>query len=166
MALQRVCDPSATHRGALEGLPLFKSRKTTPCTVDETSYFNGLPDPKNRSSARRFASSGKTGLYSHHRQFRVFENDRRCRAGVPLRQSRHCTPAPIPVNEPRTVAGRDPSGRLAAGPVAQWLEPAAHNGLVAGSSPAGPTSLRELRLGKPVPRTPSEANEGCHVEAR
>ena len=27
----------------------------------------------------------------------------------------------------------------AAGPVAQWLEPAAHNGLVAGSSPAGPT---------------------------
>ena len=28
----------------------------------------------------------------------------------------------------------------AAGPVAQWLEPAAHNGLVAGSSPAGPTS--------------------------
>ncbi len=30
------------------------------------------------------------------------------------------------------------------GPVAQWLEPAAHNGLVAGSSPAGPTSLRSL----------------------
>src|SRR6266702_487121 len=28
----------------------------------------------------------------------------------------------------------------AAGPVAQWLEPAAHNGLVAGSSPAGPTN--------------------------
>ena len=27
------------------------------------------------------------------------------------------------------------------GPVAQWLEPAAHNGLVAGSSPAGPTIL-------------------------
>ena len=27
----------------------------------------------------------------------------------------------------------------ALGPVAQWLEPAAHNGLVAGSSPAGPT---------------------------
>ena len=26
------------------------------------------------------------------------------------------------------------------GPVAQWLEPAAHNGLVAGSSPAGPTN--------------------------
>jgi hypothetical protein len=32
------------------------------------------------------------------------------------------------------------TGQLAAGPVAQWLEPAAHNGLVAGSSPAGPTS--------------------------
>ncbi|MEY3551859.1 MAG: hypothetical protein RL735_207, partial [Pseudomonadota bacterium] len=28
---------------------------------------------------------------------------------------------------------------LGIGPVAQWLEPAAHNGLVAGSSPAGPT---------------------------
>ena len=28
------------------------------------------------------------------------------------------------------------------GPVAQWLELAAHNGLVAGSSPAGPTSFR------------------------
>jgi hypothetical protein len=27
-----------------------------------------------------------------------------------------------------------------AGPVAQWLEPTAHNGLVAGSSPAGPTT--------------------------
>ncbi len=28
----------------------------------------------------------------------------------------------------------------AGGPVAQWLEPAAHNRLVAGSSPAGPTT--------------------------
>src|SRR5579871_6236741 len=27
------------------------------------------------------------------------------------------------------------------GPVAQWLEPAAHNGLVGGSSPPGPTTL-------------------------
>src|SRR5271155_1053812 len=32
-----------------------------------------------------------------------------------------------------------PTGRPRAGPVAQWLEPAAHNGLVAGSSPARPT---------------------------
>jgi hypothetical protein len=30
--------------------------------------------------------------------------------------------------------------RAHVGPVAQWLEPAAHNGLVAGSSPARPTS--------------------------
>ena len=29
-----------------------------------------------------------------------------------------------------------------AGPVAQWLEPAAHNGLVAGSSPARPTTIQ------------------------
>lgn len=28
---------------------------------------------------------------------------------------------------------------LRLGPIAQWLEPAAHNGLVAGSSPARPT---------------------------
>ena len=28
---------------------------------------------------------------------------------------------------------------LVLGPVAQWLEPAAHNGLVVGSSPTGPT---------------------------
>jgi hypothetical protein len=34
-----------------------------------------------------------------------------------------------------TLAVRTPDG-----PVAQWLEPAAHNGLVAGSSPARPTS--------------------------
>src|ERR1700693_4371173 len=29
----------------------------------------------------------------------------------------------------------------AVGPVAQWLEPAAHNGLVGGSSPPGPTNI-------------------------
>ena len=34
---------------------------------------------------------------------------------------------------------RSNSAPRAAGPVAQWLEPAAHNGLVAGSSPARPT---------------------------
>ena len=32
--------------------------------------------------------------------------------------------------------------RALVGPVAQWLELAAHNGLVAGSSPAGPTIFR------------------------
>ena len=30
--------------------------------------------------------------------------------------------------------------RAPAGPVAQWLEPTAHNGLVPGSSPGGPTN--------------------------
>ncbi len=42
-------------------------------------------------------------------------------------------------------------GFSSAGPVAQWLEPAAHNGLVAGSSPARPTNtqltLRKMELG-------------------
>ena len=37
------------------------------------------------------------------------------------------------------------------GPVAQWLEPTAHNGLVAGSSPAGPTSTSVMREGAMQP---------------
>ena len=37
---------------------------------------------------------------------------------------------------------KDAAGENPSGPVAQWLEPTAHNGLVAGSSPAGPTTLR------------------------
>jgi hypothetical protein len=37
------------------------------------------------------------------------------------------------------------SSGTSAGPVAQWLEPAAHNGLVAGSSPAGPTNTSHAR---------------------
>jgi hypothetical protein len=32
------------------------------------------------------------------------------------------------------------------GPVAQWLELTAHNRLVAGSSPAGPTTFHKTRL--------------------
>jgi hypothetical protein len=52
---------------------------------------------------------------------------------------RHCRNAPHIVRGASTVACR-PNRQFAAGPVAQWLEPAAHNGLVAGSSPAGPTS--------------------------
>src|SRR5579862_1317025 len=35
------------------------------------------------------------------------------------------------------------------GPVAQWLEPAAHNGLVGGSSPPGPTTFQRLGTGAP-----------------
>jgi hypothetical protein len=54
-------------------------------------------------------------------------------------RSRHCPIAIVAVNDGGTVAGRF-TRPLAAGPVAQWLEPAAHNGLVAGSSPAGPTN--------------------------
>src|SRR5262245_30517486 len=52
----------------------------------------------------------------------------------------HCGTTTHAVKGGRTVAGRPiPMRPPAAGPVAQWLEPAAHNGLVAGSSPAGPT---------------------------
>jgi hypothetical protein len=65
-------------------------------------------------------------------------SSRRCRAPTAKRRNRprHCPFAIVPVNGGGTVACRE---RRAAGPVAQWLEPAAHNGLVAGSSPAGPT---------------------------
>ncbi len=36
------------------------------------------------------------------------------------------------------------------GPVAQWLEPTAHNGLVGGSSPPGPTTHSIIRICFPV----------------
>ena len=65
---------------------------------------------------------------------------RRARCKEPRHQPWHCRIAVVPVNGPGTVAGRR-AWPPAAGPVAQWLEPAAHNGLVAGSSPAGPTTL-------------------------
>jgi hypothetical protein len=40
----------------------------------------------------------------------------------------------------RVLGLRYRRGVPVSGPVAQWLEPAAHNGLVAGSSPARPTN--------------------------
>ncbi len=47
---------------------------------------------------------------------------------------------------PRTICALCRRGAPLCGPVAQWLEPAAHNGLVAGSSPARPTrASRERR---------------------
>src|SRR6187431_2382748 len=74
---------------------------------------------------------------------------------------RHCRIAVMPVNDASTVVGRSPRP-FAAGPVAQWLEPAAHNGLVAGSSPAGPTN--EIKYLAKVPfllRTVSRT--GCSI---
>lgn len=53
--------------------------------------------------------------------------------------------------------GKEPAALGASGPVAQWLEPTAHNGLVAGSSPAGPTNnfndflLSTMSFYSPVP---------------
>src|SRR3954451_9827140 len=72
--------------------------------------------------------------------------------------TRHCRIAVMPVNDASTVAGRAPRP-LAAGPVAQWLEPAAHNGLVAGSSPAGATKIGVIkplldRTGSPHQKRP------------
>src|SRR5262245_52622457 len=48
----------------------------------------------------------------------------------------------ISVSARNALVLRGPQG---AGPVAQWLEPAAHNRLVGGSSPPGPTT-HSLRL--------------------
>ena len=77
-----------------------------------------------------------------------------CRAGVPaipsLRRGGTTAMAQSPgvaLPKPHAPCKRSPhrcrprpAARKAAGPVAQWLEPTAHNGLVAGSSPAGPTT--------------------------
>jgi hypothetical protein len=69
-------------------------------------------------------------------------------------------PAPslVPRSSARRIAGCDRHREhRVAGPVAQWLEPAAHNGLVAGSSPAGPTKdinrLRAVILQRGARRT-------------
>ena len=53
-------------------------------------------------------------------------------------------PATI-VAEAVTLYEKRARGRLSLrlGPVAQWLEPAAHNGLVGGSNPPGPTRQSE-----------------------
>src|SRR5450755_3225368 len=48
------------------------------------------------------------------------------------------------------------------GPVAQWLEPTAHNGLVAGSSPAGPTiQIQGLTTISPVAELSWPTVESC-----
>lgn len=54
---------------------------------------------------------------------------------MPIGQD-HASPAPS-----ATLPAPAPTDIPARGPVAQWLEPTAHNGLVAGSSPAGPTTV-------------------------
>jgi hypothetical protein len=60
---------------------------------------------------------------------------------------------------------RPRSAAAAAGPVAQWLEPAAHNGLVAGSSPAGPTSLRSRSERRLPRRSPTGEGGPCGTRA-
>jgi hypothetical protein len=77
----------------------------------------------------------KTGSAGLAAQFRL--------ATAPLPAAmRHCKGYPRRrVSRPATLRG----------PVAQWLEPAAHNGLVPGSSPGRPTTLRPdgLRVAQP-----------------
>jgi hypothetical protein len=52
------------------------------------------------------------------------------------------------------------------GPVAQRLEPAAHNGLVAGSSPAGPTKTAAISLEAAGDILIDENGEGRGVRLR
>src|SRR5574337_1152162 len=54
-----------------------------------------------------------------------------------------CAPKPVAYGscKPEGEAISESLENTATGPVAQWLEPAAHNGLVAGSSPARPTRI-------------------------
>src|SRR5262249_23293918 len=44
------------------------------------------------------------------------------------------------------------------GPVAQWLEPTAHNGLVGGSNPPGPTMIYLSFCRRPAPPTNETTN--------
>lgn len=100
----------------------------------------------------------------------------RIKDGAPLPGDESARQAPPP--GPGACAGRRNPGdgrpgigypSAPPGPVAQWLEPAAHNGLVAGSSPAGPTRLaagsRTTLAGPPYPaftrfRRPTRAEPG------
>src|SRR5262245_46643532 len=62
---------------------------------------------------------------------------------------------------------RSPPG-WPAGPVAQWLEPAAHNRLVAGSSPAGPTKSRQAQgvsRGAERPTGATQTSSGTQSES-
>ena len=82
--------------------------------------------PPTRKPRRRLAVQGCGGV---GRSISADSARRRSLDGKPVPcDSGSPTPSPPPV-----------AGDRGAGPVAQWLEPAAHNGLVAGSSPAGPT---------------------------
>jgi hypothetical protein len=81
-------------------------------------------------------------------------------------RTRHCRIAVMPVNGASTRCRPIPRPH-AAGPVAQWLEPAAHNGLVAGSSPAGPTneiSIYKIReIGGPIGGPLRTHRRACHL---
>ena len=78
---------------------------------------------------------------------------RQCRearaGGIP----RHRQAPPPSGTRPTGRTGGFPSTKMGVGPVAQWLEPTAHNGLVAGSSPAGPTTISRRNRPHRTPRT-------------
>jgi hypothetical protein len=97
---------------------------------------------------------------------------RRCKRAPMHRAGAVGSPTRALAAAPGAGCGTPPSSISLAtrfGPVAQRLEPAAHNGLVGGSSPSGPTSLRAyaLRLGKPAAcRGAARKRQGCRAEAK
>jgi hypothetical protein len=58
----------------------------------------------------------------------------------------------------RSIGRRSGAIEALRGPVAQWLEPAAHNRLVAGSNPAGPTIFNNL-----CGPSPADLEDCCRV---
>jgi hypothetical protein len=114
--------------------------------------------PGARSSGRAFRSDGRRA-YRRGRQRTISRVWRAFACHSPktvtIASSMGAHPRTRTRHEPEVVVTSDlydpdwtqrhvclDSGEIPAPParVAQWLEPAAHNGLVAGSSPAGPTS--------------------------
>ncbi|MET4278090.1 hypothetical protein ABIB68_006491 [Bradyrhizobium sp. F1.2.2] len=156
--------PAARQRdvGGDRKTPPDKMCENNPCTVETSWDYKGLqnrkPSPLARlpgdggeGSARWACAVGQNRTIRASSQISVIQKSQ----ALPRQRLQAPAPALHPRLRPckRTAhrcRPRSPASRLAAGPVAQWLEPAAHNGLVAGSSPAGPTSanpIRSLALG-------------------
>jgi hypothetical protein len=120
----------------------FVSRRVTSAnssSVNPTKHRPVQQRPVPACSVKGFTVTSKLRLAIHQQAGTPESRDSRCALRAPEVLPRHCRIAAIPVNGAGTVARRTLRRPLAAGPVAQWLEPAAHNGLVPGSNPGRPT---------------------------
>ena len=118
--------------------------RSSPRIRELTSRWRTTPAPVPGSSARSRGAAAVLPATDQPMPCRPPQGRSRDPAAAPLHG--RCT-AP----QARAKTGR----RRSAGPVAQWLEPTAHNGLVAGSSPAGPTThFRRTPVSRHVPENP------------